>query len=274
MNSKRLALLVLIASWLNYMYAQDKNGGEYIPYEVEDDYLDRPEDIKWWRSDKFGLFIHWGPYAVTEGYWSNDNTFDTWFSGDSSKIYPIESYGERLLHYTDMPLTEYEKIPGVWDWSEFDAQDCINLCFSSGQRYITITTKHHDGFAIWPSETSDWNIGDRTPYGLSSGRDPLKELADACQATKTDGSPWEIKLCFYYSQSADWYEPDAAPMGYEPHPEPSKEEFAQYIDRKVIPQLTELLTNYGDIGMIWCDVPTPRLLTLEQATKIRWGLLI
>jgi alpha-L-fucosidase len=96
--------------------------------------------MEWYLHDKFGLFIHWGVYSVAEEYWSKDNTFESRFYGDSSNIYPIIGYGERLLEKTDMPLSEYEKIAGLFDWSGFNAQDYIDLCFKSGQRYIAITT--------------------------------------------------------------------------------------------------------------------------------------
>ncbi|MCH7226211.1 alpha-L-fucosidase [Haloferula sp. A504] len=221
------------------------------------------DKMRWFRDAKFGLFIHWGVYAVPAGFWSKDNTFEGWKSGKD--LHSPHAYSERLLHATDMPLGEYEKIAQLFDWSGFDAQKIVDLCHASGQRYIVITTKHHDGFAIWPSQASAWNIRDATPYGRSSGRDPLKELADACARTKTDG-PFEVRLCFYYSHCADWWERDAASFGYEPHPDPTPEVFQSYLDRKVKPQLTELLTGYGDIGMIWFDVP--RIITPTQAREL------
>jgi alpha-L-fucosidase len=240
--------------------------GEKIPYDTVRYAKASDEAIEWWKNDRFGLFVHWGVYSVAEGIWSHDNTFESRFSGDTSKFEPFKGYGERLMEVTDLPKKEYEKLAGVFDWSKFNAQDYIDLCFASGQRYITITTKHHDGFAIWPSKASEWNIGN-TPYGKKSGRDPLKELADACHATKTNGSPWEVKMCFYYSHCADWWEEDAAAFGYAPHTDPTPAVFQNYLDRKVKPQLKELLTNYGEIGMIWFDVP--RVLTTEQAIELR-----
>nr|MBD3622207.1 alpha-L-fucosidase [Sunxiuqinia sp.] len=221
-----------------------ENDDKVIEYETASYIKASPEKMQWFNDAKFGLFIHWGVYAVPAGLWSKNNTFESRFDGDDSDLYSPHNYSERLLHATNMPLSEYEKIPALFDWSDFNAQDYIDLCFESGQRYIVITSKHHDGFAMWRSKASEWNIGDATPYGRESGRDPLKELADACQATKTNGSPWEIKMCFYYSHCADWHEDDAAAFNYKRRTDPSVEVFQNYLDRKVKPQVTELLTEY------------------------------
>jgi alpha-L-fucosidase len=224
-----------------------------------------PEAMQWWQDAKFGLFVHWGVYSVAGGVWSKDGTIETRFAGDAGKLTAVSGYSEHLLRLTNMPLSEYEKLAERFDWSKFRAQNLIDLCYASGQRYIVITSKHHDGFAMWRSKASKWNIGDATPYGRASGRDPLKELADACHATKTAG-PWEIKLCFYYSHCADWYEEDAAAFGYQRHHDPAPATFQHYLDRKVKPQLTELLSNYGEVGMIWFDVP--RILSIDQVRQL------
>lgn len=262
-------LLILIFSFTSCaqkgeedMVTDDARFYDTVPYVPAS-----AEKMQWFRDAKFGMFIHWGVYAVPAGYWSEDNTFESRFDGDDSDLYSPANYSERLLHKTQMKRSEYVKIADLFDWSDFNARDYIDLCFASGQRYIVITTKHHDGFAIWRSKVNDWNIGDATPYGRESGRDPLKELADACQATKTDGSPWEIKMCFYHSHCVDWFEEGAAALDYAYMEDPTVEEFQGYLDRKVKPQLRELLTEYGDIGMIWFDVP--RIITKEQAIELR-----
>lgn len=241
--------------------------GAFIPYDTISYVKASPGEMNWWEDDKFGLFVHWGVYSVAGGVWSSDGTFKSRFDGDANNLVEVKGYAEQILKGTQMPLSEYKKIADIFDWSKFNAQDFINLCFASGQHYIVITSKHHDGFAMWRSKASHWNIGDATPYGRQSGRDPLKELADACHATKTNGSPWEIKLCFYYSHCADWWEPDGVAFGYTPHQDPDVANFQHYLDRKVKPQLTELLTQYGDIGMIWFDVP--RVLSVDQAQQLK-----
>ena len=131
-----------------------------VPYDKAS-----PEKMKWWEDAKFGLFVHWGVYSVPGGIWSKDNTFKSRFDGNPDNLVEVKGYAEQILKGTQMPLSEYEKIAGIFDWSKFNAQDYINLCFASGQRYIVITSKHHDGLAMWRSKVSKWNIGDATPYG-------------------------------------------------------------------------------------------------------------
>gem|GEM_PF-91340 len=238
--------------------------GQPVPYATIKYDPASPETMKWWEDAKFGLFVHWGTYSPAGGMWSKDNTFASWLKGDRVQV---KGYAEQIMRSAEIPIAEYEKLPSAFDWSKFNAQDFINLCFASGQHYIVITSKHHDGFAMWRSKVSKWNIGEATPYGRQSGRDPLKELADACHATKTNGSPWEIKMCFYHSHCLDWYEADGVSEGYQPHQDPTPEQFQNYLDRKVKPQVSELLTGYGDIGMLWFDVP--RVLTEEQVQQLK-----
>jgi alpha-L-fucosidase len=225
-----------------------------------------PEKMKWWRDAKFGLFIHWGLYSVPGGLWSKDKTFETWREGKPENLYSPANYAEQILKDAQMPISEYKKLLPLFDWSKFNAQDFVNLCFASGQRYIVFTAKHCDGFANWNTKVSDWNIC-QTPYGEQAGRDPLKELADACHATKTNGSPWEVKLCIYYTQCINWNEPDAFPYDYTLVKQPTAEGFKNYLNRIVKPQLSELLTRYGSIGMIWFDAP--RMITPQETQELK-----
>jgi alpha-L-fucosidase len=277
-NKQRAPWLTLTACLLAAtLHAQEneaaKSPHKHLKSEQESSYATpkydpaSPETMQWWEDAKFGLFLHWGTYSPAGGMWSKDNTFKTWAENAPGDRVPVKGYAEQIMRSAQIPISEYEKLPGAFDWSKFNAQDFINLCFASGQHYIVITSKHHDGFAMWRSKVSKWNIGDATPYGRQSGRDPLKELADACHATKTNGSPWEIKMCFYHSHCLDWYEPDGVSEGYKPHTDPTPEEFQKYFDRKVKPQVTELLTGYGDIGMLWFDVP--RVLTEDQVQQLK-----
>ncbi|MEX0945597.1 MAG: alpha-L-fucosidase [Balneolaceae bacterium] len=186
-----------------------------------------PENIEnreWFQDNKYGLFIHWGIYSVMAG------------GGD---------YGiaEWIMNEKEIPITAYEKLATFFNPVEFDANEWVSIAKKAGMRYITITTKHHDGFAMYHSQVSDYNIVDRTPFG----RDIIKELKDACDR---EG----IKLFFYYSQ-LDWHHPDYYPRGrtggnYTGRP--NSGEWRNYIDY-MKDQLTELLTNYGEIGGIWFD---------------------
>lgn len=173
---------------------------------------------EWFQQAKFGLFIHWGVYSVL---------------GD----------GEWVMNNQQIPVKTYEKIPGFFNPTEFDAAAWVKMAKDAGMKYITITSKHHDGFAMWDSKVSDYNIVKKTPYG----KDVLKALADEC---KKEG----IKLFFYHSQ-LDWHSTDYFPRGntgrdYTGRPESGDmNKYLDYMDA----QLTELLTGYGDVAGIWFD---------------------
>jgi alpha-L-fucosidase len=172
---------------------------------------------RWFQDAKFGLFIHWGVYSVL---------------GD----------GEWVMNNRKMTISDYEKLPAQFNPTEFDAAEWVALAKAAGMRYITITSKHHDGFAMFNSRVSDWDIIDRTPYK----KDVLKMLADECHKQG-------IKLFFYYSQ-LDWHHPDYFPRGGTGQSAGRSEEgeWGRYLDY-MDAQLRELLTNYGEIGGIWFD---------------------
>jgi len=167
---------------------------------------------------KFGMFIHWGVYSVL---------------GD----------GEWVFHNRKLKVDEYNRLPMFFDPEKFDPHSWVSLAKSAGMKYITITSRHHDGFAMFDSKISDWNIVQRTPYK----KDPLKMLADECHRQG-------IKLFFYYSQ-LDWHNPDYYPRGVTnwDNGRPDHGDFNAYLDSYMDGQLTELLTNYGAIGGIWFD---------------------
>ena len=184
-------------------------------------YQPSPENLKArqeYQDAKFGMFIHWGVYSVL---------------GD----------GEWVFHNRKLTLTEYNRLPRFFDPEKFDAHAWVALAKSAGMKYITITSRHHDGFAMFDSKVSDWNIVQRTPWG----KDPLKMLADECHRQG-------IKLFFYYSQ-LDWHNPDYYPRGVTgwDNGRPDNGDWNAYLDDYMDGQLRELLTNYGSIGGIWFD---------------------
>jgi len=192
-----------------------------IPAPAQSDYQPSPENLqarREFQDMKFGMFIHWGVYSVL---------------GD----------GEWVFHNRKLTLDEYNRLPSFFDPEKFDAKAWVSLAKSAGMRYITITSRHHDGFAMFDSKISDWNIVARTPYK----KDPLKMLADECHRQG-------IKLHFYYSQ-LDWHNPDYYPRGATSwnNGRPDHGDFNAYLDSYMDGQLTELLTNYGAIGGIWFD---------------------
>jgi len=128
------------------------------------------------------MFIHWGLYSVPAGEWKGK---------------PIAGLGEWIMNRAKIPVAEYEQLAKQFNPVKFNADEWVAVARSAGAKYIVITSKHHDGFAMYGSKVSRHNIVDATPFH----RDPMKELAAACQKAG-------IKLCFYYSQTQDWHEPD------------------------------------------------------------------
>ncbi len=175
------------------------------------------EARRWFEQARFGMFIHWGVYSVM---------------GD----------GEWVMHQKKIPIGEYEKLAPKFNPVQFDPAAWVSLAKQAGMKYITITSKHHDGFAMFATKQGKWNIVDATPYK----KDVLKMLADECHKQG-------IKLFFYHSQ-LDWHHPDYYPRGRtgQHSGRAEKGEWNRYLDY-MDAQLTELLTHYGPIGGIWFD---------------------
>ena len=158
----------------------------------------------------------------------------------------IPGIGEQIMRFASIPAVEYREICKDFNPVKFDADEWVSIAKDAGMKYIVITAKHHDGFAMYHSHCSPYNIVDATPYA----HDPMKDLAEACQKHG-------VKLCFYYSHYQDWDDPDGVVKGYQwdtTYPE-SEKVFERYMNRKAIPQITELLTQYGPVGLIWYDTP-------------------
>ncbi|HZZ29223.1 MAG TPA: alpha-L-fucosidase [Pirellulales bacterium] len=201
--------------------------------------------MAWWRNARFGMFIHWGVYSVPAGTY------------DGKKINGI---GEWIQNYGEIPMDKYAAYPKQFDPVKFNANEWVSLAKAAGMKYIVITSKHHDGFAMFKSDASPFNIVDDTPFK----RDPLKELAAACQKQG-------IKLGFYYSQSQDWNHPGGAVIRrgsrktdwWDPAQQGS---FDDYLQTVAIPQVKEILSNYGPVAVLWWD--TPREMTKERAAAL------
>ena len=187
--------------------------------------------MKWFREAKFGLFIHWGLYAIPAGEWKGQ---------------PIPGIGEWIMNRAKIPVGEYEQLAKQFNPVKFNAEEWVKMAEDAGQKYIVITSKHHDGFAMYHSTVSPYNIFDATPFH----RDPLKELAAAC-------ARHGIKFGFYYSQAQDWHEKNGAGNTWDFGPD-DKKDFDEYLRGKAEPQVKELLTNYGPVCLIWFD--TPRMM--------------
>lgn len=209
-------LLVIIYFLVSsYLFAQD------FTKETKEQ---KDRRMKWWREARFGLFIHWGLYAIPAGKW-----------GDKTH------YGEQIRDEAQIPIQEYEKLLLQFNPINFDAKEWVRLAKSAGMKYIVITSKHIDGFCLFDSKVTEWDVMS-TPFK----RDILKELSDAC---KEEG----INLCFYYA-IMDLHHPDYLPRrNWEKEIRPGTgADFSRYITYMKA-QLKELVQNYGPLGVLWFD---------------------
>ena len=224
-------IVISICSWLflSCHLTADKKTSKSNPRDSSS----RAENMNWFREAKFGMFIHWGPYSRLGGEWK----------GRRQK----EKQTEWIMNYLKIPAKEYREAAHQFNPVQFNALEWVRLAKATGMKYIVITAKHHDGFAMYHSKVTDYNIFDWTPFK----RDPLKELADACAA---EG----IKFCVYYSHREDWDHPGGYGNNWDYDNEWGRDlfqpvKFTEYLEEKAKPQLRELLTNYGPIGLVWFD---------------------
>ncbi len=236
MAARRPASVVF--AWLALLIALVCSGGFAAPAALPQESKEQKDRrMAWWREAKFGMFIHWGLYAIPAGEWKGER---------------IPGIGEWIMFRAKIPVKEYEQLAKRFNPTKFDADAWVRLAKTAGMKYIVITAKHHDGFSMFDSKVTTYDIVDATPFK----RDPMAELARACRKHG-------IKLCFYYSHARDWHEPDAYDNTWD---FPSQErDFEGYLRRKAMPQVRELLTQYGPIGIIWFD--TPIHLTEEQSAR-------
>ncbi|WP_332446070.1 alpha-L-fucosidase [Sphaerochaeta sp.] len=190
----------------------------------------------WWTDGKFGLFIHWGLYALLAGEYQGRRT---------------ENIAEWIMHDLDIPKDEYRQLASRFHGKAFNADLLVQLAKQAGMRYIVFTSKHHEGFSLFDSDFSSY-----TSAKTASHRDFVRELKDACDRH-------DLMFGLYYSQAQDWDDSDACRDGFGPE----GKDFERYFQNKCLPQITELLTKYGKIGLLWLD--TPMYMTQEQSERIK-----
>ena len=205
------------------------------------------DNKQWFRKAGYGMMIHWGLYALVGGEWRGKR---------------MDYIGEWSQSYFRIPNETYGKLTSAFNPVEFRAEDWVTLARDSGMKYMVITSKHHDGFALFHTKTDPYNVFDATPFG----RDIIAELAEACYK-------YGIRLGLYYSQDLDWHEPDGggytrghtnAGMSWTndwDYPDNSGKDYSRCFESKIKPQVKEILTGYGDLCLIWFDTP----LTLSEA---------
>ncbi|MGN6342197.1 MAG: alpha-L-fucosidase [Ginsengibacter sp.] len=250
-------LILAVALWVvsaNMVYAQTTESKS-----------EKDARMEWWREARFGMFIHWGVYAQWAGVYHGHEQ--------------ARGGAEWIMNRCKIPVAEYQERAKSFDPVKYNPDAWVKLAKEAGMKYIVITAKHHDGFALFDSKASKWNAVDATAYG----KDLLKPLAEACRK-------YGMKLGFYYSQAQDWNNPggavarkemregwpnpdsakiDAYTKAHNGHWDPAQETrtFARYIDEVAVPQVKELLTNYGDIAVLWWDTPTN--MTDDAALKLQ-----
>jgi alpha-L-fucosidase len=229
-----LAALTLVLAAGNVCPGQEKTAAPAPEAAAGNDA--RNDRLAWFLEARFGMFIHWGPYSELAGEWKGQRV-------------EVGRNAEWIMKFLKIPAAEYREMARQFHPVKFDAEAWVRLAQATGMRYLVVTAKHHDGFAMYHSKVSPYNIVDWTPFQ----RDPLKELSEACARAG-------IRFCVYYSHREDWDDPDGYGNDWDYVPE--KQDFEAYLERKSKPQLRELLTHYGPVGLVWFD---RGLYTPEQA---------
>ncbi len=252
MQSKSLHIKSILLIIITGLLSSSIRAQEVVsPFENETP-AQHDQRMEWWREARFGMFIHWGVYAVPAG---------------THKGQRINRIGEWIMNRGKIPVTEYKEYAKEFNPVKYDPDAWVRLAKAAGMKYIVITSKHHDGFALFDSKVTDWDVVDATPYG----KDLLKPLAEACRKHG-------IKLGFYYSQAQDWCHPggaaarraakegwdnpdaekiDAYTAEHEGHWDPAQlGDMDKYVREIAAPQVKEILSNYGDIAVLWWDTPT------------------
>ena len=209
---------------------------------------------EWFKQAQFGMMIHWGLYSLPAGEWKGRR---------------MEDIGEWAQQYFRIPNAEYARLASAFNPILFSADEWVDLAMDAGMKYMVFTSKHHDGFAMFKSEVSKYNIVDATPFG----RDVTAELAEACYKKG-------LKFGLYYSQDLDWNHPHGG--GYKwgktwcgdkaywtnnwDFPDDDRKDFSICFEEKIKPQVTEILTKYGDLCLIWFDVPST--ISREQTDEL------
>jgi len=196
--------------------------------------------MAWWKDAKFGMFIHWGVYAVPAGTYDGKR---------------IPGIGEWIMNRGKIPVDKYKPYAKQFNPVKYNPEAWVKMAKDAGMKYIVITSKHHDGFALFNSTVTDWDVVDATPYG----KDLLQPLVEACHK-------YGMRIGFYYSQAQDWNHPGGAASGG--HWDKAQDgDMDVYLDRIAVPQVNEILSNYGELDILWWDTPTD--MTPERAEKFQ-----
>ena len=224
MNKRLIAISVLLASL--FVGCTEKRAPEEVSMSLS------PEKVEWFKEAKFGMFIHWGLYSILEGTYNGHTMPDTTFPQGNSW------YAEWIKPRLEVPDDYYNGLINEFNPINYDPDFWVREAANAGMKYLVITSKHHDGFALWDSDVSDFDIMN-TPYK----KDLIAPLVAACKK-------YGLKYGFYYSHWQDWEDPDGAmPYWYPWRPD---EDFEKYWQRKSLPQVKELIEKF-DPDLLWFD---------------------
>ena len=221
MTLKSIFALSLVASATAFSVAQAP-----LDPHANETKAERDARMKWWREARFGMFIHWGLYSVPAGEYEGRQ---------------IGSIGEWIMRTANIPVDTYQAYAKQFNPVKFNADQWVSYAKAAGMKYIVMTAKHHEGFAMFNTKVDDWSIAGRTPFK----RDPIAEMSAACKRAG-------IKFGVYYSQNLDWNHPGGGTAGksWDPKQEGS---FHDYVMKVSAPQVKELLTNYKP-AVLWWDI--------------------
>ena len=225
MNPKHIALLAFTMLSISVQSQQAKS----VDPRANETKEQRDARMKWWREARFGMFIHWGVYSVPAGTYDGKQ---------------IGGIGEWIMRSANIPVARYEEYAKQFNPEKFNATEWVGYAKAAGMKYIVMTAKHHDGFAMYPTKVSDWNITARSTFK----RDPIGEMSVACRKAG-------IKFGVYYSQNLDWHHAGGGTAGAA-WDNAQKGDFNKYVREISAPQVNELLTNYKP-AVLWWDINGP-----------------
>lgn len=244
---KRIISILIATLFVANLYSQEDNA-HYQEWKKMNDSKDGLYEV--YNDLKFGMFIHWGAYSNPAGIWKGEK---------------IPGLGEWIMYHAQIPREEYKVLCQSFNPVNFNARKWVKLAKDAGMKYIVAMAKHHDGFCLYDSRVSDYDIIDQTSFK----RDAIEEIYKACQK-------YNIRMGLYYSHSIDWMDGGdvglAQQLEIDPNHsdtyganlwDPSPVSYTEYIETKAKPQVTEIMTKFPDLVEIWYDFP--RFMNPDQS---------
>ncbi|MGJ8550756.1 alpha-L-fucosidase [Winogradskyella wichelsiae] len=259
--SIRIGLFAIAFGFISCKQKETKVGEETLPLTYEQMTASKVESKEAFNDAKYGMFIHWGLYSIPGGIWN----------GEKMEELRGPKVAEWIQFGAEIPRDEYAALAPQFNPTDFDADAVAKLAKDAGMKYLVITSKHHDGFAMYDSKVSEYDITDASPYP----KDIVQELYDACQK-------YGIDFGLYYSHNIDWMDGNDSGLseylasGGEEHArvkrkagvntwDPSPNTFTEYLNNKAYPQVEEILTKFPNMTTLWYDYP--HYVTPEQSHK-------